>query len=152
MRVSIILANIALLTTASSFDTCSCRTHPVTTSVTEFRYRDGLFIGPTGHGAQINHKSPHCKLQEPELTDAPTSPTSVIEDPIPASEVSTPSGSASPEYAPPSPPAKNDEVSVVLDSHNIHRYNHSALPLYWDDTLARNAVILARQCNFDHNM
>ena len=41
--------------------------------------------------------------------------------------------------------------SAVLEHHNIHRANHSASALEWDDTLADYAAQVAKTCVYDHN-
>ncbi|KAL8996180.1 MAG: hypothetical protein Q9169_004246 [Polycauliona sp. 2 TL-2023] len=41
--------------------------------------------------------------------------------------------------------------SAVLEHHNIHRSNHSADPLQWDDTLASYAEQVAKKCVYDHD-
>ena len=41
--------------------------------------------------------------------------------------------------------------SAVLEHHNIHRANHSASALAWDDTLAQYAEQVAKSCVYDHD-
>ncbi|KAI4259649.1 MAG: hypothetical protein L6R42_004473 [Xanthoria sp. 1 TBL-2021] len=41
--------------------------------------------------------------------------------------------------------------SAVLEHHNIHRANHSASDLEWDDTLAQYAEQVAKSCMYDHD-
>ncbi|KAL8780189.1 MAG: hypothetical protein Q9213_006587 [Squamulea squamosa] len=41
--------------------------------------------------------------------------------------------------------------SAVLEHHNIHRSNHSANDLVWDDTLAEYAAQVAKSCVYDHD-
>jgi hypothetical protein len=43
-------------------------------------------------------------------------------------------------------------ASKILENHNVHRRNHSAGDLVWDNTLAGYAEILARRCGFQHDM
>lgn len=45
----------------------------------------------------------------------------------------------------------SDFQSKILDSHNIHRANHSAPALKWDDTLASIAADIASSCVYAHN-
>ncbi|KAH8704026.1 CAP domain-containing protein [Talaromyces proteolyticus] len=40
---------------------------------------------------------------------------------------------------------------MLLDSHNIHRSNHSAPALSWNDTLAESALALANTCDYHHD-
>jgi uncharacterized protein YkwD len=41
--------------------------------------------------------------------------------------------------------------SMLLDSHNIHRSNHSAPALTWNETLAESASALANLCDYHHD-
>lgn len=40
---------------------------------------------------------------------------------------------------------------LILDSHNIHRSNHSAPALTWNQTLAESALALANTCDYHHD-
>lgn len=42
--------------------------------------------------------------------------------------------------------------AIVLQHHNIHRRNHSAEDLAWDDKLAKDAEITAKTCNWGHSL
>jgi hypothetical protein len=42
-------------------------------------------------------------------------------------------------------------ASKILENHNVHRRNHSAGDLVWDNTLASYAETLARRCSFQHD-
>ncbi|KAK2593942.1 hypothetical protein QQS21_008349 [Conoideocrella luteorostrata] len=55
---------------------------------------------------------------------------------------------------PPPPPSNNlgDYESTILEKHNLHRKNHSASALEWDDTLAQYAANTANGCVFEHDM
>ncbi|KAF2167519.1 hypothetical protein M409DRAFT_36574 [Zasmidium cellare ATCC 36951] len=44
-----------------------------------------------------------------------------------------------------------DYVASALKAHNVHRQNHSASDLVWDDTLANAAQEWAQVCTFAHN-
>lgn len=46
----------------------------------------------------------------------------------------------------------SDLKSACLDHHNVHRSNHSAPALEWDDTLASYAANTANGCVFEHDM
>jgi uncharacterized protein YkwD len=40
----------------------------------------------------------------------------------------------------------------MVEQHNIHRRNHSASDLTWDNTLAQYALATANGCVFAHDM
>ncbi|KAM5348860.1 hypothetical protein ACJ41O_008683 [Fusarium nematophilum] len=97
----------------------------------------------------IVYEAPKSTLQpapEPEPTKEPEpEPEPVQEEPAPTAD----SGSDS------SAPDLNldaDYESVMLAYHNIHRLNHSAPALAWDDTLAGYALNTANTCIFEHDM
>lgn len=83
---------------------------------------------------------------QPEGTNAPGVTTS-----------STAAASFSPVAAPSESPStgSGDSVSAyadpILEQHNLHRKNHSADPLTWDDNLADIALQIASSCNYAHN-
>ncbi|KXT07185.1 hypothetical protein AC578_2475 [Pseudocercospora eumusae] len=45
-----------------------------------------------------------------------------------------------------------DYSNLVIVHHNIHRTNHSASPLTYDEGLASTAAKIAATCNFEHQM
>ena len=45
-----------------------------------------------------------------------------------------------------------DYSNLVIVHHNIHRSNHSASPLTYDEGLASTAAKIAATCNFEHQM
>ncbi|KAI8679993.1 SCP domain-containing protein [Fusarium keratoplasticum] len=47
---------------------------------------------------------------------------------------------------------EGDYKSIMLNYHNIHRSNHSAPDLVWDETLAGYAENTANGCVFEHDM
>ncbi|RSL49318.1 hypothetical protein CDV31_007695 [Fusarium ambrosium] len=47
---------------------------------------------------------------------------------------------------------EGDYTSIMLNYHNIHRANHSAPDLVWDETLAGYAENTANGCVFEHDM
>jgi uncharacterized protein YkwD len=49
-------------------------------------------------------------------------------------------------------PSSGDYVSTALYHHNVHRANHSASDLSWDDSLASYALNTAQTCVFAHDM
>lgn len=56
-----------------------------------------------------------------------------------------------PSSSPSAPGASNDYQRVVLEQHNLHRSNHSASALSWDNGLAQQAQAWAQGCVFEHN-
>lgn len=46
----------------------------------------------------------------------------------------------------------DDYQKTVIDRHDLHRKNHSAAALAWDDTLAQYAANTANSCVFAHDM
>ncbi|RFU77860.1 hypothetical protein TARUN_4361 [Trichoderma arundinaceum] len=77
--------------------------------------------------------------------------------PAPAPEVvAKPSPKPSPSPSPAPKPASSSSggsyQSAMVNEHNIHRANHSAPALEWDDTLAGYAQITAQGCVFAHDM
>lgn len=119
------------------------------------------------------------KPAPPPPSPAPAAPTPVIV-PVAQAPKSSPPPAASPEVAAkpspkpapaPSPSPKpaaaspaasssgsssssgaTDYQSAMLNEHNIHRANHSAPALEWDDQLAGFAHITASTCVFAHDM
>ncbi|KAI9873925.1 MAG: hypothetical protein M1830_010385 [Pleopsidium flavum] len=73
----------------------------------------------------------------------------------PSSQAPAPAPSSSSSAAPaPSPVAEStgtDYNSLALHHHNIHRTNHSADALTWDDNLASYAQQVASSCVYAHN-
>ncbi|RAO70413.1 uncharacterized protein BHQ10_006425 [Talaromyces amestolkiae] len=72
---------------------------------------------------------------EPTTTAAPT--TTAVEVSSTSTSVPTATGSA--------------YQTLILDSHNIHRSNHSAPALTWNETLAESALALANTCDYHHD-
>ncbi|KAM4062432.1 cysteine-rich secretory protein family protein [Hirsutella rhossiliensis] len=52
------------------------------------------------------------------------------------------------------PPTNNfgDYEQTMLEQHNVHRRNHSASDLAWDNTLAQYAENIANSCVFQHDI
>lgn len=46
----------------------------------------------------------------------------------------------------------NDYETIMINYHNVHRLNHSAPAIEWDDTLAGYALNTANGCVFEHDM
>ncbi|KAM0476815.1 hypothetical protein ACHAPX_006241 [Trichoderma viride] len=99
--------------------------------------------------------SPEVAVKSSPKPSPKPSPSPVAASPVAASPVA-----ASPKPAASSPAANssnsssgsNDYQSAMLDEHNIHRANHSAPALEWDDQLAGFAHITAAGCVFAHDM
>ncbi|KAL7800082.1 CAP domain-containing protein [Trichoderma ceciliae] len=86
--------------------------------------------------------------QAPEPAPEPAPSPEVVAKPSPK-----PSPSPKPAASQPSPSSGgNDYQSAMLNEHNVHRANHSAPALAWDDTLAGFAHTTASGCVFAHDM
>ena len=94
-------------------------------------------------------------VTQPASTQAPTTQpaTSPSTTAAPAT-TAAPSTTdvASSTVAAPSPPAGTDYASIAVYHHNIHRANHSANPVTWDDGLASIAAEIASSCVYAHNV
>ncbi|KAK4102331.1 PR-1-like protein [Parathielavia hyrcaniae] len=84
---------------------------------------------------------------EPSPEPAPVAVAPVVEVPQPSPEA--PEATPPTEEAPAAQPS--DYQSTALYHHNIHRFNHSADALAWDDGLASSAETLAKRCVFEHD-
>ena len=69
--------------------------------------------------------------------------------PAPTSSESAPSSAAGSSDSDPKP---TDYQSTVLWHHNVHRYNHSAPALAWNESLVEIAQKIADSCNYAHQM
>lgn len=118
------------------------------------------------------HKAaqPAPKPEEPTTTAAPApappppsstpvaAPVKVVETtstpPAPAASSNTNSGSTQPPTTYPSNLDTESEVykALALQHHNIHRANHSADALEWDDELASYAAQTAKTCVWAHDL
>ncbi|CAG8975314.1 hypothetical protein HYALB_00010557 [Hymenoscyphus albidus] len=82
--------------------------------------------------------------EEPKPAPAPEPTTA----PAPAPTTVTP-----PVVVKPSEPAPaNDYATMAVNQHNIHRSNHSAPDVAWNQTLADWAMNTAKTCVFKHDM
>ncbi|KAL6901588.1 CAP domain-containing protein [Trichoderma evansii] len=98
-------------------------------------------------------------VQAPKSSPPPAASPEVAAKPSPKP---SPSPSPSPAAASPKPAASpaatssssgaTDYQTAMLNEHNIHRANHSAPALEWDDQLAGFAQITASTCVFAHDM
>ncbi|KAK0669270.1 CAP domain-containing protein [Cercophora samala] len=75
-------------------------------------------------------------------------PPPVVESPAPV--VEAPAPAPAPVKAE-SPAGANEYQKAVLESHNVHRFNHSAGALEWGQQYADSAKILAERCKFEHD-
>lgn len=96
--------------------------------------------------------------EAPEVIEAPVDVPTKAPEPSKAPEPApqpdpkpAPQPDPKPEPAP-QPQPGTDYKSTVLYQHNIHRLNHSAPALEWDDTLAQYAENTAKGCVFAHDM
>jgi uncharacterized protein YkwD len=80
--------------------------------------------------------------QPPVQSSAPVVEAPVVEAPV----------VEAPAVPNPAPVNTNDYKSVMVDQHNVHRRNHSASDLTWDNTLAEYALATANGCVFAHDM
>ena len=56
------------------------------------------------------------------------------------------------QYVPFLDPTSPTYKALVLQHHNIHRQNHSAVDLVWNDTMAKYAETTAKTCVWEHNL
>ncbi|KAM0426197.1 hypothetical protein ACHAPT_008547 [Fusarium lateritium] len=89
---------------------------------------------------------PEPVKEEPKVT---TKQVTTKEEAKPAPTQAEESGSSSGSY---DLSLDGDYKSIMLNYHNIHRANHSAPDLVWDDTLAGYAENIANGCVFEHDM
>ncbi|TPX24212.1 hypothetical protein DIZ76_013555 [Coccidioides immitis] len=83
----------------------------------------------------------------------PAETTTQAPPPPPPAETTTQAPPPPPETTKPAevPPPSDDYKGVVLYHHNVHRSNHSAEALTWDDNLESSAKQLADTCVYEHN-
>jgi uncharacterized protein YkwD len=81
----------------------------------------------------------------PVPTTSTTEAAPVVESTLEA-KVATTSAAAASAASP------TDYISTALYHHNMHRANHSAGALVWDDTLATYSLATAKTCVFQHDM
>ena len=94
----------------------------------------------------VETPTPTPTPEAPVTTQAPVQDATPVESTTAAPVVATTSSAA-----PVASPASDDYKSVVLYHHNVHRTNHSAPALTYDDTLAGYAATLAKTCVFAHD-
>jgi uncharacterized protein YkwD len=105
---------------------------------------------PTSEVPDVVEAPIDVPTQEPE-PPAPE-PTQEPEPQQPEPQEPAPQEPAPQEPAPQEPQPGTDYKSTMLYHHNLHRTNHSAPALEWDDTLAKYADNTARGCVFEHDM
>ena len=161
----IILGAGALLASASPIEKREYKTdwvyEVVTVTVTEGSQPSGaVFLenpapAPSQHRKHRTRPQPAPVVTTTAVQEAPQpEPTTVVVKPT--TEEPAPEEPKSTAAAPPSVPSGDipltDFKQAVLDHHNIHRANHSAPALTWDDTLAGYAENTANTCVFAHDM
>lgn len=91
---------------------------------------------------------------KPSTTSVIQAPPPVVNKPAPVPEVTkqapAPVQSSAPAPAP--APVDGGYKGTVLHQHNVHRFNHTAPSLQWDDQLAEYAALIAASCQFHHDM
>lgn len=81
------------------------------------------------------NSAPHFSPTQSAPTSAPSSPSN--------------GGGSTPTQNPGATPTDYQEIAVY--HHNIHRANHSASDVTWDDNLASIAAQIASSCVYAHN-
>ncbi|KAI5301650.1 hypothetical protein KEM56_001500 [Ascosphaera pollenicola] len=107
--------------------------HAVQPGVSETAWTSVWGEIPNAGGATAT-QTPVVKPQTPQPSPAPAS--------------ASPSPSPSPSTAAQS---TNSYQQMILDSHNLHRANHSAPALQWSSDLESSAKLLAETCVYGHN-
>ncbi len=104
---------------------------------------------PTTSAEPTTTQAP-VQTEEPEQTVWSTSWESTWTPTQSATQTST-EESAAPSATQTQAPAANGYQGKVLDSHNIHRANHSSNAVTWSDDLATSAQVLASRCVYQHD-
>lgn len=100
-----------------------------------------------GNGWSSSSQAP---APPPPTTTAPPPPPPTTQAPPPpkpttTQKAATPSKASSGGGA----PAYSD---IVVMHHNLHRANHSAPDIEWDEDLANTALAIAQSCQYEHNV
>lgn len=98
---------------------------------------------PAHHAHHHKHK-PAPAPTTTEEAPAPE-PTTITESAAPTTMSTTTTTANTPA------PTTNSYQSDVLYNHNIHRSNHSAPSVSWDDELEQTANTLAARCVYQHD-
>ncbi|KAF5006931.1 hypothetical protein FDECE_6720 [Fusarium decemcellulare] len=94
------------------------------------------------------YEAPAVETKETKVTKVTTSKAAAPK-PEPTEETTTDDSSSG---STPDLSLEGSYSDVMLAYHNIHRANHSASALEWDDTLAGYAENTANGCVFEHDM
>jgi hypothetical protein len=106
------------------------------------------------HGGHHSHHHATPKTQTPEVYTTVVQPTSTAEAPTytyapPSSSTETPTTTSTPA------PEPTEDLTTykgkVVFHHNIHRFNHSAPAVAWDQELADIAAQIASSCYYAHD-
>ncbi|MCJ1363956.1 hypothetical protein MMC16_003065 [Acarospora aff. strigata] len=111
-------------------------------SVSHRRHRHSSAVTTTSE-APAPAPSSEAPVSAPSPSSEAPAPASSSEAPAPASSSEAPAAAKA--------PAGNDYNSLALYHHNIHRANHSADALTWDENLASYAQQAAASCKYAHN-
>lgn len=132
---------------------------------------------PWGAGRQTSTTTLAITISSPApATTSPSSPSSSSQVVLPAPSTSSSPSSSSTEpststVVPPPSTSSSSTTSAaaaantsassnpdskysapILEQHNLHRNNHSANPIVWDDGLARIAQQIASSCVYAHDL
>lgn len=108
---------------------------------------DNAAAAPVVNEAHKNH--PDFSWPPWPTTTEVASTTDVASTTVPPSSTVAPTTTTSTSVVPSS--TGDAYQSMLLDSHNIHRSNHSAPALTWNETLAESALALANSCDYHHD-
>lgn len=107
------------------------------------------------------HNNPHWwggnkghGTKKPETTAAATTTApQATWEPAPTKTKTKTTAQASPpaESPSPAPAPATGYAGVVVQHHNYHRSNHSAVDIEWDEGLASTAAKIAATCVYEHN-
>jgi hypothetical protein len=106
---------------------------------------------PKWWGKPQGHKTTTTTVEQSSPAPTYSQPADTWSSPAtsPSSPASSPTSSP-PRSAPASAPT--DYSEKVILHHNVHRANHSAPDVAWDDNLAASAQQVADSCVYAHNV
>ncbi len=100
--------------------------------------------------------APQTSSVEEQYVPAPAEETPVQEQPQPQPQTEEEEEAPEQEYEPETAPAQTAPSGSYrqkcLEHHNMHRLNHSAPALEWDDELESIAQTTANTCYYGHDM
>jgi Cysteine-rich secretory protein family len=105
---------------------------PVSSTRTSVYVLSSTSSSSTSTSTSISTKSVYTSVPEPTTTSSTSVSTSST------SSSATATGTSAYQ-------------AMIIESHNIHRANHSASDLVWNSTLAESALALANTCSYGHN-